>query len=78
MQTKLKQLVLPSMSPQSLKIIADKTKATGITIDEPSEFDIARTVICEKAKAAEWDLQMMSEEKKPTWRRKKAGQRLAS
>ena len=39
--------------------IAEESKASGIAVDEPSEFDAAVEEICEKAEAAE------REEKKP-------------
>ena len=39
--------------------VAEESKATGIAVDEPSEFDAAVEEICEKAEAAE------REEKKP-------------
>ena len=33
--------------------VAEESKATGIAVDEPSEFDAAIEEICEKAEAAE-------------------------
>ena len=39
--------------------VAEESKASGIAVDEPSEFDAAVEEICEKAEAAE------REEKKP-------------
>ena len=53
------------------KKVAEETKASGITVDEPSEFDIAMEEICEKAEAAERDLQMMSEERKANLEKEK-------
>ena len=46
------------------KKVAEESKASGIAVDEPSEFDLGMEEICEKAEAAEKDQQMMSEEKK--------------
>ena len=53
------------------KKVAEETKASGITVDEPSEFDIAMEEICEKAEAAERDLQVMSEERKANLEKEK-------
>ena len=44
--------------------VAEESKASGIAVDEPSEFDAAIEEICEKAEAAERDQQMISEGKK--------------
>ena len=46
------------------KKVAEESKASGIAVDEPSEFDLGMEEICEKAEAAERDQQMMSEGKK--------------
>ena len=35
--------------------VAEERKASGIAVDEPSEFDAAIEEICEKAEAAERD-----------------------
>lgn len=44
--------------------VAEESKASGIAVDEPSEFDAAIEEICEKAEAAERDQQIISEGKK--------------
>ena len=44
--------------------VAEESKASGIAVDEPSEFDAAIEEICEKAEAAERDQQMISQGKK--------------
>ena len=44
--------------------VAEESKASGIAVDKPSEFDAAIEDICEKAGAAERDQQMISEGKK--------------
>ena len=46
------------------KKVAEESKASGIAVDEPSEFDAAIEEICEKAEAAEREQQMISEGKK--------------
>lgn len=46
------------------KKVAEESKASGIAVDEPSEFDAAIEEICEKADAAEREQQMISEGKK--------------
>lgn len=61
----------PSSYKEIQKKVAEETKASGITVDEPSEFDIAMEEICEKAEAAERDLQMMSEERKANLEKEK-------
>lgn len=48
------------------KKVSEEKKASGITPDEPSEFESSMDEICEKAEAAERDQQVISEEKKPT------------
>ena len=49
--------------------VAEESKASGIAVDEPSEFDAAIEEICEKAEAAQREQQMVSEEKKPVQRK---------
>ena len=56
--------------------VAEESKASGIAVDEPSEFDAAIEEICEKAGAAERDQQMISEGKKPMQRKRKSKQRI--
>ena len=43
--------------------VAEESKASGIAVDEPSEFDAAIEEICEKAKSEERDQEMISEGK---------------
>ena len=50
---------------------AEESKASGIAVDEPSEFDAAIEEICEKAEAAERDQQMISVEKKASAEKEK-------
>ena len=52
---------------------AEESKASGIAVDEPSEFDAAIEEICEKAEAAKGDQQMISE---PMQRKRKSKQRI--
>ena len=51
--------------------VAEERKGSGIAVDEPSEFDAAIEEICEKAKAAEREKQMISEGKKAMQRKRK-------
>ena len=53
--------------------VAEESKASGIAVDEPSEFDAAIEEICEKAEAAEREReqQMISGQKKPRQRKRK-------
>ena len=51
--------------------VAEERKASGIAVDEPSEFDAAIEEICEKAEAAEREQQMISE---PMQRKRKSKQ----
>ena len=44
--------------------VSEESKASGIAVDEPSEFDAAIEEICEKAEAAKRDQQMVSVGKK--------------
>ena len=44
--------------------VAEESRASGIAVDEPSEFDAAIEEICEKAEAAEKDQQMISQGEK--------------
>ena len=53
--------------------VAEERKASGIAVDEPSEFDAAIEEICEKAEAAEREQQMISE---PMQRKRKSKQRI--
>ena len=53
--------------------VEEESKASGIAVDEPSEFDAAIEEICEKAEAAERDQQMISE---PMQRKRKSMQRI--
>lgn len=50
---------------------AEESKASGIAVDEPSEFDAAIEEICEKAEAAKRDQQMISVEKKASAEKEK-------
>ena len=56
--------------------VAEESKASGIAVDEPSEFDAAIEEICEKAEAAEREQQMISDGKKPVQRKRKSKQRI--
>ena len=56
--------------------VAEESKASGIAVDEPSEFDAAIEEICEKAEAAQREQQMISEGKKPVQRKRKSKQRI--
>ena len=56
--------------------VAEENKASGIAVDEPSEFDAAIEEICDKAEAVERDQQMISEGKKPMQRKRKSKQRI--
>ena len=58
------------------KKVAEESKASGIAVDEPSEFDAAIEEICEKAEAAEREQQMISDGKKPVQRKRKSKQRI--
>ena len=58
------------------KKVAEESKASGIAVDEPSEFDAAIEEICEKAEAAEREQQMISDWKKPVQRKRKSKQRI--
>lgn len=61
------------------KKVVEENKASDITPDEPSEFELGMDEICEKAEAADRDQQVISEEKKSQLReREKAGGRYAS
>ena len=61
------------------KKVVEENKASGITPDEPSEFELGMDEICENAEAADRDQQVISEEKKSQLReREKAGGRYAS
>lgn len=61
------------------KKVAEENKASGITPDEPSEFELGLDEICEKAEAANRDHQVISEEKKSQLREiEKAGRRYPS
>ena len=53
--------------------VAEESKASGIAVDEPSEFDAAIEEICEEAEAAERDQQMISD---PMQRKRKSKQRI--
>ena len=53
--------------------VAEERKASGIAVDEPSEFDAVIEEICEKAEAAEREQQMISE---PMQRKRKRKQRI--
>ena len=53
--------------------VEEESKASGIAVDEPSEFDAAIEEICEKAEAAERNQQMISE---PMQRKRKSMQRI--
>ena len=53
------------------KKVAEEIKASGIAVDEPSEFDLGMEEICEKSEAAERDQQMLSEEKKASAEKEK-------
>ena len=53
------------------KKVAEENKASGITPDEPSEFELGMDEICEKAEAADRDQQVMSEEKKANLEKEK-------
>lgn len=55
---------------------AEESKASGIAVDETSEFDAAIKEIFEKAEAVERDQQMISEGKKPMQRKRKIKQRI--
>ena len=58
------------------KKVAEESKASGIAVDEPSEFDAAIEEICEKAEAAGREQQMISEGKKAKQRKRKSKQRI--
>ena len=51
--------------------VAEESKASGIAVDEPLEFDAAIEEICEKAEAAQIEQQMISEGKKTRVQRKR-------
>ena len=51
--------------------VAEESKASGIAVDEPSEFDAAIEEICEKAEAAQREQQMISEGKKTSAEKEK-------
>ena len=53
------------------KKVAEENKASGITPDEPSEFELGMDEICEKAEAAERDQQVISEERKANLEKEK-------
>lgn len=53
------------------KKVAEENKASGITPDEPSEFELGLDEICEKAEAANRDHQVISEEKKANLEKEK-------
>ena len=57
------------------KKVAEESKASGIAVDEPSEFDAAIEEICEKAEAAEREQQMISEGKKSQCREREKASR---
>lgn len=60
------------------KKVAEENKASGITPNEPSEFELGMDEICEKAEAADRDQQVISEEKSQLREREKAGRRHVS
>jgi len=51
--------------------VAKENKTSGITPDEPSEFELGMDEICEKAEAAERDQQVISEERKASLEKEK-------
>lgn len=53
------------------KKVSEENKASGITPDEPSEFESGMDEICEKAEAAERDQQVISEERKANLKKDK-------
>jgi len=53
------------------KKVTKENNASGITPDEPSEFELGINEICEKAEAAERDEQVISEERKASIKKEK-------
>ena len=53
------------------KKVAEENKASGITPDEPSEFELGMEEICQKAEAAERDQQVISEKRKANLEKEK-------
>jgi hypothetical protein len=53
------------------KNVAEANKASGITPDEPSEFELGMDEIYERAEAAERDQQVISEERKANLEKEK-------
>ena len=53
------------------KKVVEENKASGITPNEPSEFELGMDEICENAEAADRDQQVISEEKKANLEKEK-------
>ena len=61
----------PGSNKETQKEGCRRSKASGIAVDEPSEFDAAIEEVAENAEAAERGQQMISEGEKPMQRKRK-------